>query len=217
MAIRTKSWLQTRVGRDLSTRGKKRVGEYAYSAYQYIKDIIDSFAPVDVWEDLRAPFTQTKLGATLKPDFDYTNLGLLFPRNDATEITYIIMQLPHNYKLGTNIRPHIHWQQMNSNSVVWKFAYKWFDNGDAVPAGFTTVTANGQVYTYTAGNLLQTETFPEIDGSGISAVSSILLIKVYREDDVVGGAGAGNDALAFEFDVHYQVDALGSVREYSKT
>lgn len=214
MTIRNRSWLQTRIGRDL-TRGKKHVKELSYSTYQYLKDIIDSHADIDKWDDLRAPFSQTRRGALSKPDFDYTNVGLLFPQNDATEITYIIMQLPHAYKLGTNIRPHLHWQQMNSNSVVWKFDYKWFENGGLVPANFTTVTATGKAFTYSAGNLLQIETFPELDGSSITGVSSILLLKIYREDDVDGGAGGG-DALAFEFDIHYQVDSLGSTQEYTK-
>jgi len=51
-----------------------------------------------VWDDMRAPFTQTKRGALDKPDFDYTNVGLLFKQNDPAEIVYIIFQLPHAYK-----------------------------------------------------------------------------------------------------------------------
>lgn len=45
------------------------------------------------WDDLRFPFTPDKQVANTKPDFDYTNLGLLFPRNDATEQSNMIVQL----------------------------------------------------------------------------------------------------------------------------
>jgi hypothetical protein len=168
-----------------------------------------------VWEDSRAPFTQVKRGATLKPDFDETNVGLLFPRNDDAEKIFIIMQMPHTYKLGTNIHPHIHWQQMNANNVVWKMDYKWFNLNEAVPAGFTTLTANNRVYTWTAGNLHQYDEFAFIDGSLISDVSSIFLVKVYRDDNIDAGAGGG-DALAWEFDFHYQINTLGSKTEYIK-
>lgn len=217
MAINSRTTLKNLMNRDLNKSGqRKKVANYTYSAYQYIRDLIDSLVFADgspaetvAWEDLRAPFSQTRRGALSKPDFDTTNVGLLFPQNDDTEITYIIMQLPHAYKLGTDIYPHLHWQQMNTNNVVWKFDYKWFDIGDAVPAAFTTVTATGQVVTYTSGNIHQMDTFPALDGSGISGVSSILLLKVYRDDNVDGGAGGG-DALAFEFDIHYQVDSIGS-------
>ena len=58
-----------------------------------------------VWKDATFPATRLRQGASLKPDFDTTNIGLLFPQNDATEIVYINHQLNHDYKLGSNIRP----------------------------------------------------------------------------------------------------------------
>ena len=168
-----------------------------------------------VWDDLRAPFTRVRRGALNKPDFDYTNLGLLFPQNDATEIIYIVLQMPHNYKLGTNIYPHIHWQQMNANNVVWKLEYKWFIQGGAVPAGFTAATANTRLYTWAAGSLSQYDGWAALSGAAITGISSILLLKVFREDNVDAGAGLG-DALAFEFDIHYEIDTLGSQSELIK-
>lgn len=171
-----------------------------------------------VWDDLRIPFTQSKRGALLKPDFDFTNVGLLFPQNDTAEIIYIIAQMPHKYKLETALHPHIHWQQMNGNDVVWKLDYKWFINGAAVTAGFTTVTATtstDSVFTWSSGNLAQLTEFTAIAGTGINTVSSMLLMKVYRDDNVDGGAGGG-DALGFEFDIHYQIDTGGSRSELVK-
>ena len=172
-----------------------------------------------VWNDIKAPFTTTRRGATSKPDFDYTNLGLLFPQNDDAEITYAVMQFGHDRKNGSNISPHIHWLQMNTNAVVWKCAYKWFDNGDTVPANFTTLTsatATTNQLPYTSGSMLQISEFPTIDGSSITGVSSILLVKVWRDDNVDAGAGGG-DALAWEWDAHYEIDTpSGSHSEYSK-
>jgi len=49
-----------------------------------------------LWDDLRFPATATRQGALAKPDFDYTNIGLLFPQNDPTEIIYMIDQLPRH-------------------------------------------------------------------------------------------------------------------------
>ena len=169
-----------------------------------------------VWDDLKAPFTSSRRGALSKPDFDYTNLGLLFPQNDDAEVTYAVMQFNHDRAPGSLISPHLHWQQMNSNAVVWKISYKWFDNGDAVPANWTDLTHNANIFTYTSGNILQISEFPEIAGAAIVGVSSIFLVKVYRDDNVDGGAGSG-DALAFEFDIHYQIDTPGgSYDEYTK-
>ena len=167
------------------------------------------------WDDLKAPFSTAKRGQTNKPDFDFDNVGLLFPASDTTEIAYAIMQFFHRRAEGSDIEPHIHWQQMNSNDVVWKIAYKWFDNGDAVPADWTLATEDHDVFTYTSGNMLQITDFATVDGSGIIGVSSIFLVKVYRDDAVDGGAGS-DDVLAFEFDLHYQSNGPGSAEEYSK-
>jgi hypothetical protein len=172
------------------------------------------FAPNNdgtVWDDLRAPFTQVRQGALLKPDFDETNVGLLFPQNDPTEIAFIIMQLPHDYKQGTNIKPHVHWQQSAATAVTWKMDYKLFDPEELIPASFTTLTTSTGVFTYTSGNLHQISSFGEIDCSGVSGVSSVLLVKVYRDDNTTTG-----DVLGFEFDVHYQRDTMGSRQEFIK-
>lgn len=167
------------------------------------------------WDDLKAPFSSTRRGALSKPDFDYDNVGLLFPQNDTSEIVYAVMQFSHSRKASTDISPHIHWQQMNGNDVVWMMQYKWFDNGSVPPTAWTQLTESADVFTYTSGNLLQITEFPMIDGSGITGVSSIFLVKVWRDDNVDGGAGSG-DALGWEFDLHYQKDQPASANEYSK-
>ena len=165
-----------------------------------------------VWDDLRFPAIQLKLGATTKPDFDYTNLGLLFPQNDASEIIYIIAQIPHEWKLGTNLRPHIHFIQSAALQPVFKMDYRWYKNGSDPTGVFTTITANSFAFSYPgSGSILQIVSFPEIDGSNIDTVSSILDIRIYRDDNVVSG-----DVLVKEFDIHYQIDALGSRQEFVK-
>lgn len=175
--------------------------------YVYINGEWKQSASADLWDDLNFPFTQTKLGALSKPDFDYTNVGLLFPQNDATEVVYIIGQLPHGYLAGSDIKPHIHWQQTGATVPTWKIAYKWFNNGAAVPAAFTTISATGEVFTYVSGSLAQISTWPAISGTGMKE-SSILLIKLYREDNTVTG-----DVLAFEFDIHIQKNKRGTYTE----
>ena len=163
-----------------------------------------------VWEDLRGPFTQAKQGATTKPDFDYTNIGLLFPQNDPDEIAYIIMQLPHARKADSAIRPHIHFVQAGATPPVFKIDYRWYNNGEDPTVAFTTLTCDSYVFTYTSGSILQICSFPEIAGTN-KGTSSILEVKVYRDDNVVTG-----DVLAKEFDVHYQIDQMGSRQEFIK-
>ena len=234
MTIRTKSWLQTRIGLDLSGRGLKKVRENAYSTYQYLKDLIDSctFQDADgkitvngivttgatpllmedtVWEDLRFPATNINPpGQVADPDFDTTNVGWLFDAG-GTEILYIVAQLPHSYKEGTNLRCHVHWNPTNTNggNVLWRISYRWRNNEDAA-VGFTdvdvTAVANG-----TAGKL-QFNLFADLVKAD-AEISSILDIKFQR----IGGSDTYNaDALFKEFDIHFEKNTVGSREPWIK-
>lgn len=167
-----------------------------------------------VWEDMHFSLTSSKLGANAKPDVDYTNVGLLFPQNSTAEIVYFVGQMPHQWKAGSLIYPHIHWQQMNTNVVVWKLSYKLLELGAAVPTNFTTIATTTNVFPYVSGNLNQISAFPPITMTG-HTISTVLLMKLYREDNVDAGAGTG-DALAFQYDIHYEIDSQGSNSEYTK-
>lgn len=163
-----------------------------------------------VWEDLRFPVEQTKLGSNSLPHYDFTNNGLLFPQNDTSEVIYLVVQFPHSYKLGTDIYPHIHFIQSSANVPVFKLKYRWYLNGAAVPS-FTTITSTTVVHTYTSGSILQRLAFPAISGAGITAISSMMDVQIYREDNVVTG-----DVLVKEFDIHYSLETVGSRSMISK-
>jgi hypothetical protein len=166
----------------------------------------------DFWDDLRFPVTQTKQGSNLKPDFDETEIGLLFPQNDTTEKIYIISQMPHEWKLESELRPHIHFIQDEAEVPTFKMDYRWYKNGETPPETFTTIeTHNEVVFNYEGQPLLQILSFPPIDGTGIDRVSSVMDIIIYRDDNVVAG-----DVLVKEFDIHHLVNAPGSVEEFSK-
>jgi hypothetical protein len=161
-----------------------------------------------VWDDLRVPFTSTKLGALDKPDFDDTNVGFLFPQNDATEVLRFVAQIPHLWVAETALVPHVHWQQSAATAVLWKLDYKIIPPGAAVPANFTTLSGDSGLFTYTAGDLHQKTPLGTIDMAGVTGVSSVILGKVYREDNTTTG-----DVLAWEMDFHYLRHRLGSDTE----
>ena len=167
---------------------------------------------VSAWDDLRIPLTRDKQGQASKPDFDFTNMGLLFPNNDPTEIVYIISQFPHTRKNGTDIHPHIHWIQSQEAFPTWKMEYRWYSNGDAAPTDWTLLSSNTGGFTYPgSGSIAQTSIFGEIDGEDFITVSSLFEVKLYRDDADVAG-----DILAKEFDIHFEIDNKGSSSEFVK-
>jgi hypothetical protein len=163
------------------------------------------------WTDLVTPLTTTRRGSNSRPDFDETNVGYLFPQNDATEILYFIVQLPHSYKEGTSIYPHVHWRQAADQTPVFKLAYKWYNNGAAPPAEFSIYEMSTKVFTYASGTLGQiSKGAAPIAGTG-KTISSMILCKLYREDNAYTG-----DVLTDQFDIHYELDQPGSDDEYEK-
>ena len=160
-------------------------------------------------EDLRFSAVALAQPASGRPDFDTTNIGYLFPQNNTAEVLFIIAQMPHSWNEGGKIYPHVHVMQSANLQAVFKIDYKWYNSGDTEPATWTTYTMNSYTDTYTTGTISNMIKGAGIDGTGKTA-SSILKIKLYRDDNVYTG-----DILLDEFDIHYQVKRFGKDLEGS--
>ena len=169
------------------------------------------------WDDFSIPASLQRQGSSTKPDYDYTNIGLLFPQNNATEISYSSIQWAHRKKLGTDIYPHIHWVQTSASLPVFTLAYRWYNNSGDPTIGFTTISTDDvggdqEKFTYPgSGSILQISSFPVISAIAGELVSSQMDIKLYRDDDVING-----DVLLKFFDIHYEIDYPGSQEEFTK-
>lgn len=168
-----------------------------------------------VWDDISFPVTSVKRGATDKPDYDYTNIGLLFPQNDTAEKIYFTAQMSHRKKMNSPVHLHIHYIQSSATQPVFVAQYKSYDNGDAVPGAWTTIKTNDTggkqgIFSYTSGSMLQIASFPEIviTDEGVSRNIDVIL---YRDDNVVTG-----DVLVKFVDMHFEMDTLGSRQEFVK-
>lgn len=168
------------------------------------------------WDDVTNPTTYTKLGSNNKPDFDFTNIGLLFPQNDAGEKIYITGQMRHAWEGSdgrtTTVHPHIHYVQGEAGSPTFALEYRFYANGGSIPslASISTDDGPGLAFPYVSGSILQIIQFPAITLSGLGS-STWYDIVLYRDDNVVSG-----DVLVKAFDWHAKFDALGSRSEYSK-
>ena len=130
MAVNSRSTLKNYMNRDLNKSGaRKKVANFSYSAYQYIRDLIDSVVFADgspsetavAWDDLRVPAQNTKLNPTKsEPAFEAFIDGVYSyhfgPANADDESLHFSAQLPHSYKLGTNLDAHIHWSPSTTNT-----------------------------------------------------------------------------------------------------
>lgn len=194
-----------------------KVGDIAGGNYTEIETdgTLKFVGNATTWTDFIISATRVRQGALSKPDFDYTNLGLLFPQNDATEIIYFIAQMKHEKKLDSQIYWHVHYIQSEANKPTFKLDYKYYKNGQAVPGSWTTIsTADGNkgIFTYPgSGSILQIATFPAITPPANETVSANIDIKFYRDDNDVTG-----DVLVKYTDFHYEINTSGSRQQFSK-
>lgn len=174
-----------------------------------------------VWEDLRVPMTASKLGGSHDPGFalfiaNGASQGVFSYDFDKTteEELYFAVQMPHSWKIGSTIHPHVHWgvktAPAGGTTVRWGLEYTWQSiNGVFAAPTIIYTTATDPVTQYK--HLLNE--FTDIAGTGITGVSSMLLCRIFRD---VANDNFDDDASLFEFDIHYEMDTDGSNEEYAK-
>lgn len=180
-------------------------GNFSTNALRFNADITygDSF-----WDDLTTSAAQAKIGANSKPPYNYDSLTLVWEATDTTT-NYLVFnyQLPHRWKAGTNVSPHVHYTQKSASDTCEWFIilYKWTDLGENQASSWTRLHSTNQTYfAYSSGAMHQLADFPDIAGSGHTE-SSILDIKLYCWADA---------ALSMkQFDIHFEIDKPGSDNE----
>lgn len=142
----------------------------------------------------------------------------MFDKSTEQEL-YFTVQIPHSYKLGTTLYPHIHWTTKSGTptgtDVVWGLEYTAVAIGGTF-VNTTVLTANSVIPSITPSGTGQhlITSFGTIPGTNLG-ISSILICRVFRL------AGSGSDTFDNEtgllgVDFHYQMDTDGSRTEYTK-
>jgi hypothetical protein len=161
------------------------------------------------------PANVARIGSGAGNAADIHNLGYLLFDTAQDEEAFYIMQMPHGYKLGTAMEAHVHWAKSTSagGDVVWKVDYECTDIGETFNNALgTTLTLT---YETDDGDTAYLHAYADatLADPGFSGVSGICVLRLWRdvsEDDYAA------DAIVYEFDIHYQMDAPGSYAETGK-
>ena len=165
------------------------------------------------WEDMRAPASLINPAGSVAPPSVSTDDGsLIFSKGKAIAVWF---QLPHAWREGSDIIPHIHFLKMTTASGYpnFKIKYKWANIGDVFPAFSSFVNGNLVVNDDNTIGKSALIDFGHLSGIGkkISSMICVYLERVNDASDTYSG-----DIKLLELDIHYQVDGDGSIQEFIK-
>lgn len=163
-----------------------------------------------MWKDLIMPGVNLGVGASA-PDMVTLTGNILargFDGGVTTEQLYGSFEMQHDYKEGTDIRPHIHWcpADTSTGEVVWNMEYS------VIPVSGTAGTATTLTVTSTANGTQNSHTKKEFGiVSGSMQVGTIMAFRVYRDPTLDTYTG---DSILLDMGLHYEVSSLGSINIY---
>lgn len=181
-----------------------------------------------VWDDIQVPVNATNQGGSKDPGFGKikdngsASQGVFTYLFDAAteEELYFSVQMPHGYKEGSDIKPHVHWMPTANGAagadVCWGLEYTWVNIGDVM--GNTSIIYGDT--NHLAEDLVDDRQYitslGTIDGTG-KKISSMLMCRIFRDATGVGGTDDyASDAALLEIDIHFEKDSFGSNGEYTK-
>jgi hypothetical protein len=187
-------------------------------------DSLRMYGTATTWEDLRVDGNMTRVGESA-PTFGVFLGGtyLQWFSKTTDNSVHFSVQMPHAWAEGTDIDPHVHWVPNSDGApaahVVWTLEYTWQNalTGDVFHATSETsgTLTNPSSEVSGAGQHAHYITdLGDISGTG-KTISSVLVCRLYRDADNAADDYDDTAGLLY-FDIHYQVDALGSKDEYTK-
>ncbi len=182
---------------------------------------------LNLWDDMRGPATAAKPGAT-SPTWNVGFAGGTFigawhftsVGGGPDERLDFVFQIPHTYKEGTDIEPHVHWSPAVAgaagNEVRWELEYTIIEPGGTFPVPGAAIGGHvigvGDITTQWDHMVTPLTT---ITGTNFT-VSEVIVASLSR-NRAHGNDTLASDAALLELDFHYEKNSSGSDGEFSKT
>jgi len=168
------------------------------------------------WDDLQCPPEAfNPAGTPSPPTIDNTTVPGTWLFSGTTENNLaVIKQMPHRWKQGGTLKPHVHWEKTTTGSgeVMWQWCYSIANVGAVFPAYSAYFDGTNAVPHSNTVRKHALDTFPDVDMTG-KRESCMICIQFRRLPSHASDTYAA-DARFLEFDIHYQSDKDGTEDEY---
>jgi len=186
--------------------------------YERLRDLaITVNSTFDGWDDLRFPAQGINPAGSAAPPTLSNVTGMLEFAGNADNVITGVAQLPHAWKKGSIIRPHIHLRFPTSNAgknTRWKFEYDVASvNADFANAYGTLTTLS----TITVANPANAKkhaiaSFGDMATTGLKE-SACIMWKISRLAATDVADDDTSVCVLLEFDIHFQIEKTGTPLE----
>lgn len=172
------------------------------------------------WDDLRVePTARSGAGVGTAPSFaaspwDTLLFNYEFTNGPTAEYLYFNVQMPHRWKEGSSVYPHVHFapHTTGTGQVDFTIYCSWatpmtgtFGTGSSYTASYN-IASNSQYKHLIASN----STAQSMAGMALSSAASCYVSRSMA--DTYAGS-----VSAIYLDIHYEVDSMGSDSDYTKS
>lgn len=182
-------------------------GYYFWDGSVWIKFNTGNTA-IDVDDDLRVPLDKGSASASLEYFSGSSGPQIwVFRNNAAVEAMSFTLQLPHNWKDGTTIYPHIHWipRATATGNIKWNLDYTWANLNTGTFSAITTISGIN-TGPFTINQHLLADIGTGINGTGMT-YSSVLICRIWRDSSATEDT-YNADAAGLSMDFHISIKDL---------
>ena len=175
------------------------------------------------WDDWQFPNVSENLPAIADPrrgkwlDNGAGSAGVWCWFFDQGEVAALVpQQISHKYKVGTDLYPHVHFAFLSAPSVgetvIWHAEVAFSGLMGSFPAN---TSIHSGTYTCAAADVIRRHVrvnlAPVVSGSGLG-ISSVGHVTIRRD----AGDTHAPEVVFCGFDLHYEIDAIGSDQTETK-
>lgn len=200
---------------EIDAAGNTKVGDGGTTNYTKVEPdgTIEFNGAATVWKDANVGAAMLSRPAASQPteaqfvDEAAANTGIYALGFAAGEKVSGTIEIPHDYKEGSDITFHVHWQgaaaPTDTDYVKWQLEYTVAQTGETLDAKTTISTTDASVTQYN----FNTTSFAAITGTNFNIGDQFLFTLTRVAAD---GAAYAGVAITATVGFHYEVDTVGS-------